>query len=786
MDKDLSMTDRFAQNLADTVVRWRWWVILATLAMVIFTGSGARFLELSNNYRVFFSPDNPELVAFEEFQKTYTKSDNILFVLKPKEKTVFTPRIAQAIEDLTKQAWQIPYATRVDSVSNFQHSYAEGDELTVENLYREGSNIPESELEVKQRIALAEPLLNGNLISTDASATGVNVTMNFPEKSIAELPEAMAVVKQIANEIEQNYPGVKVAISGISALNNAFAASGQADAMTLMPAMFLVLIVITMIILRSLYATIATVLVIAFSTATAMGIAGHMGMALDPISLTAAIVILTLAIADSIHILVSVLIMMGEGKDKISSLKESIKINFLAVTVTSVTTIVGFLSLNFSDSPPFWYLGNISAMGIAAAWFYSLTLLPAVLAVLPIKVKQETSTQRGKRSFMVILAQFVTSRYRSVLVVSTIIAIGLISFVPRIELNDQWVKYFDHRIEFRGDAEFAMDNLTGLYRLEYSLPAKEANGISDPAYLQSLDEFTQWLRIQPEVEHVYSYTDIIKRLNKNMHNDDENWYRLPVEHDMAAQYLLLYELSLPYGLDLNDRINIDKSSTRVSVTVKELSTVEVRQFLDKSKDWLQAHTPEYMWTKPTGPTVMFSYISQRNIESMLRGNAIAVAGIALILILSLRSFSLGTLSLVPNLVPILMTFGVWAILVGKVGMGAATVTATSLGIIVDNTVHFLTKYLRARRQMDLTKPLAIEYAFRMVGWALVANAVILVIGFAVLSTSSFKVNMEMGQLTALAIMIALIVDFFLLPAMLMIGYKKEENQYVQKVATETI
>jgi len=758
-----------------------------TLVLIVLVAGGARNLTLSTSYQSFFSPDYPELVAFEEFQKTYSKTDNILFVVQPAEKTVFTPRTAAAIERLTERAWQIPFATRVDSVSNFQNSWANGDELTVEDLYRDGLSLSQEQLEEKQQIALQEPLLNGKLISADAGTTGVNVTMSFPEKSLSELPTAMAVAQHIADEIEHDYAGVEVAITGISALNNAFFSVAQSDAMTLMPIMYLLLMLVTLIVLRSFFGMLATVLVIMFSTVTAVGLAGYLGIVLDPISMTAPTVILTLAVTDSVHILVTMLGLMREGKDKISSLKESMRINFLPVSVTSITTIIGFLSLNFSASPPFWYLGNITAMGIAAAWLYSLTFLPALIAVLPFKILLAASKRNALSSTALIVrfANFTTSKYRPILVMSSIVAITLVSMVPKIELNDQWVKYFDEQMEFRQDAEFAMDNLTGLYRFEFSLPAKTPGGVNEPEYLQNVEEFTAWLRGLSDVEHVYSYSDIIKRLNKNMHGDNPGWYRLPDDRKLAAQYLLLYELSLPYGLDLNDRISVDKSASRVTVTVKELHTTAVRQFLTMTRDWLRDNTPEYMWVTPTSPTVMFSYISERNIDGMLRGNAIAVVGIALVLMLSLRSFGLGALSLIPNLIPLLMTFGVWAILVGKIGMGAATVSATSLGIIVDNTVHFLSKYLRARREMNLHRPEAIEYAFKTVGWAVAANAVILISGFAWLATSSFKVNIEMGLLTAIAILIALLVNFFLLPALLMIGYQKGADEYESKLAPET-
>ena len=412
-------------------------------------------------------------------------------------------------------------------------------------------------------------------------------------------------------------------------------------------------------------------------------------------------------------------------------------------------------------------------MGITAAWLLSLTFLPAVMTLLPIKVK--AVGKNGSHASMVWLARLVTSRYKLALWGTGLAAVACIAMLPQVELNDQWVEYFDQRVEFRKHTDFTTDHLTGIYVVEYSVEAEGSEGINDPVYLNNLETFAEWLRAQPEVEHVFSYTDIIKRLNKNMHEDNPAWHLLPNTRQLAAQYLFLYEISLPFGLDLNDRISVDKSATRVTITLKNITTAEVRTFLARSKDWLKGNTPAYMWSKPTSATVMFSFISQRNIEGMFTGNLLAVGLIGLILMVSLRSVGLGALSLIPNLLPILMAFGLWGLLVGRVGMAAATVSATALGIVVDNTVHFLTKYLRARRQEGLDKAAAIEYAFKTVGMAILLNALILASGFLVLAFSTFKINVEMGLLTAIAIVVALVIDFLFLPALLMIGHKQQRR-----------
>jgi uncharacterized protein len=770
-----SLSDRWAVAFANFIIRYRWLVIILTVAAVMGAASGARHLEFANNYRVFFGADNPELINFERFQAIYTKNDNILVVVQPKTGALFTPEQAEAVERITAEAWKTPYAIRVDSLTNFQHSWAAGDDLTVENLVRDGKDMPQIELDRRKAIALAEPLLRGNLIARDGHTTGINIVLQYPGKSLTEVPEAVAHVRTVRDDIQREYPDLTIALSGVSMLNNAFAESGQTDAMTLIPLMYAVLLVFMVALLRSVSGTIGTLLVIGFSTAAAMGFAGYIGIKLTPISITAPTIVLTLAIADSIHILVTQLGLMRDGSEKIAAIKESVRINALAVTITSLTTIVGFLALNFSDAPPYHDLGNITAVGIAIAWAISLAFLPAVMSLLPLRMKERDVAGGWSLRFMDRLSEFVIRRYRSILVGFGIVAVALIALIPTIDLDDQWVKYFDHRIQFRGDAEFAIEHLAGLYPIEYSIESGESGGISNPDYLVKLDAFTAWLRKQPEVRHVYSYTDIIKRLNKNMHGDATAWYAIPDDRRLAAQYLLLYEMSLPFGLDLNDRINIDKSATRVTATLDEVTTVQLRAFLIKSENWLRENTPPAMHAKPTSASVMFAHISERNINSMLRGNLIAIVLIAIIMALALRSIGMGALSLLPNAVPVLMTFGLWALLVGQVGMASATVTATALGIVVDDTVHLLTKFLRGRREKGFGPEDALRYAFRTVGPAIMTTTMILTVGFSVLAVSTFKINAEMGLLTAIAIVLALIFDFLFLPALLLLGKRDKEN-----------
>ncbi len=601
--------------------------------------------------------------TFEAIQDIYTKNDNILFVLAPENGQVFTGSNLDAVEHLTREAWKLPYAMRVDSVTNFQHTRADGDDLIVADLVTEALNQAPERLTEAQQIALREPLLLDRLISPSAHVTGVNVTLQLPDKDPEEVAVATAQARQLAADIRAAHHGLAIYLTGVSMLNNAFSEAARRDMSQLMPIMYLAMLIIMYWLLRSVSGTIGTLLVIGFSAAGAMGLAGWTELSLTGPSAQAPTMIMTLAVADSVYILVIMLREMRQGLSKHEALVESLRLNMQPVFLTSLTTAIGFMSMNFSDAPPFRHLGNLTATGVGLAFVHSVLFLPAFMSLMPVRVKPRDATSS---TWIDRVGEFVVQRHRPVLWVSIPVVLVLTLCIPRNELNDQFVNYFDKSMAFRTDTDFAMEHLSGIYSIEYSLGAADSGGISDPAYLATMEAFTEWYRAQPGVVHVNTLTDTMKRLNKSLHGDAADWYRLPDERELAAQYLLLYEMSLPYGLDLNNQINIDKSATRFIATLENVTARELREMAARSEAWLREHAPASMFTHGASPTVMFAHISERNIKSMLRGTTIALVLISGLLIIALRSLKYGTISLLPNLVPGIIAFGAWGLMVGQI------------------------------------------------------------------------------------------------------------------------
>jgi len=762
-----------AKNYAEFIIRHKILAVILSILMVMSMGYGAQFLTFTNDYRIFFGEDNPQLIAFEDLQDTYSKNDNVMLLLVPEDGKVFSNRTLEAVAWLTERAWETPHSSRVESLTNYQHTSAVEDDLLVEDLAFEPGNMSDAELAKIRKIALDEPVLINRLISPEAHVTGVNITIELPGVDpIVENPQVVDFIRDLRKEFRQMFPGIEVRLTGIIMMNQAFPEASQYDMTTLFPGMMLVFIVVLYFWVKGLSGTFTTLMIIVFSIMGAMGLAGWFGIALTPPSFAAIMIIPTMAIADSVHVLMTYVLDMRRGVSKHDAMVDSIRVNLQPVFLTSVTTAIGFLSMNFSDAPPFHDLGNIVAMGVMIAFVLSVTFLPAMMMMLPDSHRvRETASSKAMANF----AEFVITNRKRLLITMGIASLLLISFVPRNELNDDFVKYFSEKIEFRRDADFASENLSGLYLIDYSLNSGLEGGVSDPEFQRSLESFADWYLAQPEVIHVNVLSDTFKRLNRSMHGDDQSWYKLPEQRDLAAQYLLLYEMSLPYGLDLNNQINIDKSATRMTVMLYNMTTKTVLALEQRAQQWLRDNVQVSMQSEGASPTIMFSNIGERNIKSMLFGTTIALILISLILIFALRSLKIGLLSLIPNLVPAALAFGLWGIMVGQIGLALSVVTGMTLGIVVDDTVHFLSKYLRARREKGLDAQDAVRYAFNTVGLALVVTSIVLISGFFVLTFSAFQLNSEMAIMTAVTIIFAIVADFLLLPPLLMALDGKEHS-----------
>ncbi|OQK40188.1 exporter [Vibrio vulnificus] len=744
--------------------RFSFWTLIISLMAIVATAMGAKNLYFRGDYNIFFDGSNAQLQAFDEIQTTFAKTDNIALVLAPKSGDVFDQRTLTQIQEMTEQAWQVPYSSRVDSLANYQHTEAVDDDLLVEDLLYQSYPLTAERIAKVRAVAMSEPLLVNALVSEKGDVAVINITMQMPGvDETAEVNEVVAYVEQMLSHYRAEYPDVTIYKAGIIAMNHSFAMAAQNDSATLVPTMLLVILVFLTLMLRSFLSVLATLVVIIGAIVATLGIVGWAGMFLHVASVNVPTLIMTLAVADCVHVIASMRHFMRQGMPKSQAIHRSVTLNFVPIIITSVTTAIGFLMMNMSDSPVLRDFGNLSALGVMIACVLSVSLLPALLNLLPVRF---SAKQAAKSSdIMDKLADLVVHRRNVLLPLSIVVIAGSAALIPYNKVNDESVKYFDTSSEFRQAADFMEQRIGGMTTMSIAIKTHQSQGIASPEFLEVLGEFTRWLREQPETDHVASLSDIYKRLNKNMHGDDSAYYALPAERELAAQYLLLYEMSLPFGLDLNNQVNVDKSSVKLQLTVKNLGSVELVALEERIYQWFASNAPRYQ-VVASSPSLMFAHIGETNMASMLSTLPITLILISALMIFALRSWRLGVISLVPNIAPAVIGFGLWALISGEINLGLSVVVTLTLGIVVDDAVHFLAKYQHARKEGQNAEQ-AVRYAFHTVGRALWITTVVLVAGFSVLAMSQFRLNSDMGQLSAIVILVALVIDFVLLPSLLM-------------------
>jgi len=744
------------------VIRRPWLTIFLVSMFMFVCAFGAKNLYFRGDFRIFFSPDNPQMQAYERLQASFNKSDNMMLVIVPRSGTVFDENTLRVVKQLTDQAWQTPFSLRVDSITNFQHTQAIDDDLLVEDLLLDANTLSVEKIGQIQQAALAEPALAGRLVAKDGSLTAINITVQVPEKDQnAEIDAVFTFVDAMTKAAAAEHPELEFHLAGVIALNHALSAEARHDASTLVPFMFVVIIVILAMMLRSALAAGAVVIIIIMTIASTMGLAGWAGIYLSTTTVNVPTILMTLAVADSVHLIASTQFFMRQGVAKAEAIQQAVRLNMMPVFITSATTAIGFATLNYSEVPILRDLGNMTAVGVMLAWLFSILLLPALLQLLPIGPGAAQKDIGGMDK----LADWVIAKHVPILWVTLVLSVLSIWFALQNKVNDEAVKYFSPATAYRQAVDMLETKLGGAAHIDFTLDSGQASGVHDPAFIAATEQFGRYLETLPSTKHVSKISDVFKRLNKNMHADDPAFYRLPETAELAAQYLLMYEMSLPFGLDLNNQLDIDKSATKVSATLANLGSKEMTALETQAIAWFTSQYPQYN-IEASSTALMFAHIGERNMASMMYSLPMAMVLISALLMLSLRSFRLGLISLLPNLVPALMGFAVWHFYSGEINLGLSIVASMSLGIIVDDTVHFLAKYQTARKE-GRDAEAAIRYAFHSVGWALVITTVVLVIGFSVLLLSDFRLNSDMGMLTGIIILLALVIDFLFLPAVLL-------------------
>ena len=751
--------DRFV----DGIIRFRWWAAILIPLITFAFASQLKHLEFEGSYRIWFGEDSPILKQYDEFRSVFGNDDALLIMFKD-DNGVFNPKALGVVERITEKLWQTPDIARVDSLTNYQYVHSDPaypDDVLVEDFIGDVSALSSEELAQKAQIAKNEKIILGRIVSGDLKTTMIVARLT---PKAGNDPAVSARLKAAAEAIvaEERASGYTFHLGGGPILNMAFIDLGQHDAATFTPIVLVIALVLLWLIFRRPSAMLLSLSVVIFTFLIVLAVQVMLGYRLNNFTANLPVFVVAIGIADAMHLFWIYLVGRRKGMQNREAIHYSVHKNFLPILLTSLTTAVGFASLSISHVIPVKTLGIATATAALLAFVLTILFVPAMLAILNPKVKASQSGEKEEGDHdtaSLALARFIMRHDKRILA-SSLLFFGLLGAgIAWVKVDSNTVRYFVEHVPFRETVTFVQANLTGPMSYEVVVDSGKKDGIKDPEFMKTVERFTDAFKAEfPAVRHTTSLVDVVEKFNGVMAFDK----RVPDSQNLIAQYLLLYSLSLPQGMEINDRMDVDERRLRVTASVDIVDTSLDLEMIRWAEQWW-ANTP-YTATV-NGQTQMFAHMQHDVTDTLIESILLALGAVSLMMMLIFRNLRLIPLFIVPNVLPILLVVGVMGWLGITIDLGVAVSGAIIIGVAVDDTIHFLVKYLEARRRGESLES-ALAYVYHYAGKAIVFTTLILSSAFLIFTLSDFVPNVNFGIVTAIALLIAVAVDLLMLPAWL--------------------
>jgi predicted RND superfamily exporter protein len=731
------------------------------IVLVLFGAIGLTKLTIGSDTRVLFSETHRHMVNFVEFERRFAPGNYAVMALEA-NRSFLEPDLLAAINAITEQAWTLSGVRKVESLSNHQFVYGDDEGLELLEIGESGQHITEAYGRHLREIIGEEPTLWDRLISRDEKSVLIVASFTLDRESSDDVRLLMVALNQLVKETEQAY-GIKGYIAGDIASLATYREAALTDALTLIPAGLCVALLLVVLVLgdkRHLYPLVANLI---GGTIVTVGISGWLGEPINPVTIVTPLILFSLVTASSLHIFIC--FQRNAHKDAAAAAEHTIRNTYPPVIAANIFTVLGFFSLLFSSaSPPIRTLGIMAIGGV----------LTTVVGYLSIYVVYLSRNRRYSESKLVsalttlvpeAVATLLPYKKSTSLFILLLVATSLYG-ATRLHFNEAFMRFFDTRYEFRIANDFVEASHGGGQIFDYTIFAPEGKSILDPEYLATLEEFQSWLNTQDNVSYSSSIVQIVRRISSALSgvNSDYQDYALPSSREEIAQYVLLYEMSLPLGQDLSSVMNQNKTASRFSFAVKNVTSQDIRYLSDDIQKWFSQNAPDYKLDLGTGMGMMFAYLATDIARDVFLGLLVSITLITAIVYVFLRSILLTTFVFMANVLPVVIVFGIWGLIDGSVGMAASIVIALVVGVAIDDSIVFIWALSKATKNPEMSSPThAVLAAVEEVGPAIITSSIALSIGFGLMVLSGFQVTKELGSLSAVIVLVACFFDLFVLP-----------------------
>lgn len=728
---------------------------------------GLKHFKEKYDIRVWFRETDPLIETLNVFERQFGNDESVVIVLHSPE-GIFKPKVAETLREITDQMWKVSEVIRVDSLSNYNYTYAEDDDIIIEPFFYEtGTPLRQPYLDEKRKVALTHKVLPNYLISEDGNAAMIFAHLKPTLLGSPNYENILNETKKITNKYNGKN-GIELHIIGEAAVNDAFREVANKDAKRFLPIIFIMIVLYLLLTFRSFTAMLLPLGVTLVTLMTTFGLAFYMNFTFNNIMSILPAILIAISIADSVHILVTYFNFRGNSHDHNESAYLALHKNLVPTFLTSVSTMIGFFSLTPTELMPVRELGILAGIGCFFAWFFTVFFMTPLIFWLPFRVPRHFKSLMGQsldgvnpisRKFVKIL----DGHKGKVILFMILFSLGSIYSATLINMNSNPYEYFTDSQPISKANDFVKKVFGGNTGPEFIIDSGENDGVKDPTFLKKVEKFKLWVDQLPFVNKTVDIVDIIKDMNQNLYGGKEEEYRLPETQKQVAEQLFLYSMSLPQGMDINNRINITNDKTRMSVLWSIYDSNgwlrHIKEMEDKGKEF-------GLKIEATGKFYLFQRMMEYVVLTFVKSISMAMILVALLMMVIFRSLKIGFISLIPNILPLILGGAIMGIGNVDLNIGSALVFSVCLGIAVDDTIHFLTNYYRLKNE-GLEEKEIMGRIFTYTGSALMVTTIILASGFGIYYFGDFVPNENFGMLCALVLTGALLIDLICLPALLM-------------------
>jgi len=750
------------KKFVNFIIKFRWYIAILIPLITIAFASQLKHAQFDGSYRIWFAEDSQTLKKYDAFRAVFGNDDSIIIVFSD-ENGIINKKALGVIDRLTNKLWETKFIARVDSLTNYQYVHTneeDPDDILIEDFIDNIDSLTQEDLVQKKEIALSEDMLVNRIISADGTTT--MIVGRLTPRAGSTFGASKRIMKSVREHLEdEKESGYKFHLAGGPVVNTTFSTLAKYDVITYTPLSIAIAMLLLWIIFRRPSGMILTILVVIFTFIIVLATQVMLGFKLNNFTANMPVFIIAIGIADAMHLYWVYHASRRDGLDNNEAIQLSVEKNLIPIFLTSITTAVGFASLSVSEIVPIKTLGIATANASLLAFILTILFVPAALAIInpKIKAKEKTLNEDHISNFAKMYAKFIIRNDLKIIFASVAI-FGIMAYgLTELKIDSNAVRYFREDVPFRQTVKVIQDKLTGPMAYEIVIDSKEMDGIKNPKFMKMVEKFSIELKERyPAARHTSSLIDVVKKFNQVINNDKS----IPDNNYLIAQYLLLYSLSLPQGMEINDKMDVNEQFLRLTASMNVVDTSLDLEIIEWIEDW---------WTdKPyscevNGQTIMFAHMQYDVTDTLVQSILIAIVLVSLLMLFIFKSIKMVPLFIIPNVLPIILVVGMMGWLDITIDLGVAIAGAIIMGIAIDDTIHFLVKYKEARKKgFNFEDSLA--YIMQYAGAAIVLTTIVLSSAFIIFKLSQFMLNANFGLVTAIALVIAVLVDLVLLPAIL--------------------